>query len=47
MRNTLSVLTIRFGAGAQQVHHVQMVPDVDQNLQLGHQCLVLASGGSL
>lgn len=40
-------LTARFGAGSQQVHHVQVITDVDQDLQLGHQGLVLAGRGAV
>lgn len=40
-------LTVGLGAGPQQVDHVQVVTDVDQDLQLGHQGLVLAGRGSV
>lgn len=40
-------LTVRFGAGPQQVHHVQVITDVDQYLQLRHQGLVLAGRGAV
>lgn len=40
-------LTVGFGAGSHQVHHVQVITDVDQDLQLGHQGLVLAGRGAV
>lgn len=40
-------LTVGFGAGSQQVHHVQVITDVDQYLQLRHQGLVLAGRGAV
>lgn len=40
-------LTVCFGAGSQQVDHVQVITDVDQDLQLGHQGLVLAGRGAV
>lgn len=39
--------TVWLGAGPHQVHHVQVVTDVDQDLQLGHQGLVLAGRGAV
>ena len=41
------LLTARFGAGSQQVHHIQMISNVNQYLQLWHQGLVLAGCGSI
>lgn len=40
-------LTVWFGAGSDQIDHVQMVSDVNQYLQLRHQGFVLAGRGSV
>lgn len=40
-------LTAWFGAGSDQIDHVQMVSDVNQDLQLRHQGLVLAGRGAV
>lgn len=43
----LNGLTTRFGAGAQQIDHIEMVTDMDEDFQLGHQGAVLAGGSTL
>lgn len=41
MGQGLGCPTSGLGAGSQQVDHIQVMPDVDQDLQLGHQRLAL------
>lgn len=35
------------GAGSQEVHHIQMVPNVVEDFQFSHQSLVFTGCGSL
>lgn len=42
-----SGLTAGFGAGTQQIHHIEMVTYMDQDLQLRHQGTVLTGGSTL
>lgn len=46
-RTLLSSFTSLLGAGSQEVNHIQMMADVSQDLEFGHQSFVLTGCGPL